>query len=136
MNKRVIIGFSVTVITALPLSIFLTTHLQLFGSMLGFFVSGLVGGYLSKIDEMKAFLIGFTGSLLACLLGIATLLAVANSPAETLEPLVYVASYVLWLNVGSPINLVPVVVMLGGIGGVTGGATNIWRKKRKKEIKL
>jgi len=45
MNKRVIIGFSVTVITALPLSIFLTAHLQVLDSLLAFFVSGLVGGY-------------------------------------------------------------------------------------------
>lgn len=139
MDKRVVIGFSATAIIALPLGIFLTMHLQLFGSFLAFFVSGLVGGYISKIEEKKAFLVGFTGTLLACLLGIAVLLAVANSPAEPLEPLLYVASYILWLNVGSPVNLVLVVVVLGGIGGITGGAVNTWlkkREKREKEVKV
>lgn len=135
MNKKVVIGFSATVITALPLGIFLTIHLQLFGSLLAFFISGLVGGYLSKIDEKKAFLIGFTGTLLACLLGTAMLLAIANSPAEPLEPFVYVASYILWLNVGSPVNLVLVVVVLGGIGGITGGAVNVWLKREKKRLR-
>jgi len=116
----------------LPLSIFLTLHLQLSGSLLGFFLSGLAGGYLSKVNKFKAFLIGLTGSLLACLLGLAMLLAVASSPAEPPELLMYVASYVLWLNLGSPVNLTIVVTLLGGVGGTTGKIINAWLSEKKK----
>ena len=132
MNKNTVVGFLVTLITVLPLSIFLTLHLQLSGSLLGFFLSGLAGGYLSRVNKFKAFLIGLTGSLLACLLGFTILLAIANSPTEPPQFLVYIASYILWLNVGSPTNLTVVVALFGGIGGIVGNLTEAWLKKTGK----
>lgn len=134
MHKMSIIGFSLTSFTSLPLSIFLTLHLQLFGSLIGFFISGLIGGYLSGLDELRVFIMGFAGSLSACLLGIVALVVVANSISEPPELLLYMASYILWLNAGSPINLVPVVAIFGGIGGLTGRAVIILLKKKKEKF--
>jgi len=98
----------------LPLSIFLTLYLQFLGSLLGFFISGLVGGYLAKSDRFKAFLVGTMGSLSACLAGLVVLLAVAGSPSNPPEFVMYIVSFVLWLIVGSAANLMIIVALLGG----------------------
>jgi hypothetical protein len=134
MHKMAVTSFFLVSVTTLPLSIFLTLHLQIFGSLIGFFIGGLIGGCICGLDELKVFAIGFAGSLSACLIGILALVVVANSTAEPPELLLYMASYALWLNAGSPINLVPVVAMFGGIGGLAGRTITLLLKKKKKKV--
>jgi hypothetical protein len=71
VGRNTAIGFSATATMVLPLSIFLTLHLQFLGSLLGFFISGLVGGYLTGSDRFRAFMVSTMGSLPACLIGLA-----------------------------------------------------------------
>lgn len=132
VRRNTVIGFSVTAITVLPLSIFLTLHLQFLGSLLGFFSSGLLGGYLTESDRFKAFLVGTMGSLSACLIGLVLLSAVAGSTSNPPEFIMYVVSYVLWLNVGSAANLMIIVALIGGIGGIIGEMSRAWKKRGKK----
>jgi len=54
------------------------------------------------------------GSLSACLVGLVVLLAVAGSPSNPPEFVMYVVSFVLWLIVGSAANLMIIVALLGG----------------------
>ncbi len=136
INGRIVIGFFVTMIVVLPLSMLLTFYLQLIGTLFGFFISGFIGGCLLMTDELKAFIVGLTGSMLACLIGVATLLTISSAPAEPPELLLYIASYTLWLNLGSPINLIPIVVIIGGVGTIAGNATSSSLKERKEKVKL
>jgi hypothetical protein len=45
----------------------------------------------------------------------------------------YVVSYVLWLNIGSAANLMIIVALIGGMGGIIGVMSRTWVKRGREK---
>jgi hypothetical protein len=111
----------VIAVTAFPLAILLTLRLQILGTLLSFFLTGLVGGYLAGPSRSKGLYVGIVGSAATCVVGVVFLLAIVSRTLENVEELAYFASYALWLSLAAPVNLFFVVIPVGGLGGAFGG---------------
>jgi len=133
MRRENLVGIAITSFVVLPISIIATLKLQFIGSLLGFFVGGCVGGYLTKGDRSEAFSVGLIGSMLPCLSGLLLTIAILSSPSQYPIPIMYVVSYILWLNFASPVNLMVIVIIVGGIGAIIGKM--LGEKKKGEEAK-
>ena len=102
----------VVLLTAFPLAILLTLTFQLSGTVLGFFLTGLAGGYLAGPSRSRGLYVGVVGSTFACLIGIVFLVAVMSQTLQQSDTVMYYVSYVLWLSLAAPVNLF--ISLLGG----------------------
>ena len=110
----------VVAMAAFPIAILLTLAFQFLGTVLGFFLTGLAGGYLAGPSRSKGFYVGIIGSTIACLGGLVFLLAVMSRAVQHSDIVAYFASYFLWLNLAAPVNLFLAVIPIGGVGGAFG----------------
>lgn len=110
--SRKIAPFLLVAVTAFPLAIPLTLRFQLPGSLLGFFLTGFVGGYLAGPSRSRGLYVGVVGSTFACLIGIVFLVAVMSQTLQQSDTVMYYVSYVLWLSLAAPVNLF--ISLLGG----------------------
>jgi len=122
VNKTVL-GILLTTALIPTLGIPLTLHFQLVGTLFTFFLSGLIGGYLAGLDKLsrlRGFVTGILGSVLYLVAGICIVLLIITYSLEDVDLLRYLGNYTLWLFVASPMNIIPLVVLLAGLGGTIG----------------
>ena len=122
MNKTILGILSTTALIPV-LGIPLTLQFQLAGTLCTFFIAGLVGGYLAALDRLsrlRGFATGILGSVIYLALGIGVVSLIITYSLEDIDILRYIGNYTLWLFIASPINLIPLIVMLAGLGGTIG----------------
>lgn len=65
---------------------------------------------------------GIAGSTIACFIELVALIIMLLDPAGKPKPIIYLANHALWLNLSSPVNLMLIGIIIGGIGGVLGSS--------------
>lgn len=122
MNKTAL-GILLTTALIPTLGIPLSLYFQLAGTFVTFFLSGFIGGYLAGLDKLsrlRGFATGVLGSVLYLVAGIGIVLLIITYSLEDIDLLRYIGNYTLWLFVASSMNIIPLVVLLAGLGGTIG----------------
>lgn len=117
--KRGCIGTLTVAAAALPFATALTLHLQLTGSIVGFFLAGAFGGCFVAFDRAMGLYVSIIGSTMAYAFGMLFLTGIVPELLQ-FSALRYLGSYVLWLTFGMSVNLFPIMVTVAGAGGVFG----------------
>lgn len=122
MNKT-IWGILSTVVLIPTLGIPLTLHLQIAGTFFTFLISGFIGGYIAghdKLSRLRGFVTGILGSVFYLIFGIGIVFLIITYSLEDIDLLRYVGNYTLWMFIASPINIIPLIILLAGLGGTIG----------------
>lgn len=129
---KTLLGMLVTALLIPAIGIPLTLVFQLMGTFITFLIAGVVGGYVVSLNRFKGFLAGAVGSLLYIVFGMIIVVAIITFSLESVDLMRYIANYTLWLLIASPVNIVPLIVLISGLGGVFGQI--IKEKQRKGEL--